>query len=291
METQTHTFGDAHMRATVAAQGAELVALSADGEDVLWDAGKAWRRHSPVLFPIVGRLPDDTALIDGKSYHLTQHGFARDRRFRWVETRDDGCVLELESDEKTLAVFPFHFRLWLDYRVQDGRLTVTYTLRNMEEGRELFASLGAHPAFRWPLRKDEDREAYRLTFEEAEPEPIRRLEGGLLAADPRPTPIKGRELALQDALFEDDAIIMDRVRSRSVVFGKPGSRGLHVAWNGFPQLGIWTKPSAHFLCIEPWHGFASPHGFHGEFRDKPGQLCLQPQQEWSAFWSVEAVDA
>ncbi|WP_408736588.1 aldose 1-epimerase family protein [Acetobacter sicerae] len=292
MNTDRFVFGDEKLTATVSAQGAELVSLTLpDGADVLWNAGPAWRRHSPVLFPIVGRLPDDRATIDGKSYRMTQHGFARDCLFRWVEQKPDSCTLSLEADDQTLAVFPFRFRLWLTYQISDGKLTVLYTVRNMEEGRELPFSLGAHPAFRWPLDKGGKREDYRLTFEEPEPEPIRRLEGGLLDPAPRPTPVEGTELSLRDDLFVEDAIIFDRIRSRSVTFGRPGGLALRVSWHGFPELGVWTKPGAEFLCIEPWQGYATPHGFKGEFRDKPGVVTVQPGREWSASWSVSAVQS
>lgn len=287
MDTEIYAFGDSALTAKVSEKGAELVSLTlADGMDVLWNAGPEWARHSPVLFPIVGRLPEDTAVVDGVRYHLTQHGFARDRQFRWVETRPDGCVLELHEDDASLALFPFRFRLWIEYTVADGELTVRYTVRNPDEKKVLPASLGAHPAFRWPLHAGDAREDYRLVFEENEPEPIRRVAGGLLAAAAYPTPVRGRELALDDSLFADDAVIFDHLHSRSLTFGRPGATGLRISWQGFPELGVWTKPGAPFLCIEPWHGYATPQGFAGDLREKPGLFHLQPGEEWTASWAV-----
>lgn len=290
MTADSHSFTDGALAATVSAHGAELVGLRlADGLEVLWNAGPEWRRHSPVLFPIVGRLPGDAATIDGRPFRLTQHGFARDRLFRWVEKRSDGCTLALEADAETREIFPFSFRLQLDYRIVEGVLAVSYAVRNREETRELPFSLGAHPAFRWPLRNGEERSAYRIAFEENEPEPIRRLKDGLLDPAVRPTPVSGRNLALRDDLFREDAVIFDRLRSRSALFGRPGGTALRLAWQGFPQLGVWSRPGAPFLCIEPWQGYAAPHGFSGEFRDRPGVVRLQPAGEWRAGWSVGAA--
>lgn len=292
MSGEKHTFGDSALTACVSAAGAELVSLkTTGGHDLLWNAGPEWSRHSPVLFPIVGSLPDDTAVIDGKSYRLSRHGFARDRVFRFTETSVDGCVLELHEDEASLAVFPFRFRLWLEYRITGGTLTVRYTLRNPDHEKILHASIGVHPAFCWPLHKNDDRTSYRLEFEEAEPEPIRRLTGALMDPAPYPTPVHGRTLPLSDSLFEADAIVFDRIRSRSLIFGKPGKPALHFTWSGFPQFGVWTKPGAPFLCLEPWHGFSSPAGAEGEFRDKPGLLHLQPREEWEGQWSVRMTDS
>ena len=57
-------------------------------------------------------------------------------------------------------------------------------------------------------------------------------------------------------------------RSRSLRYLGPDG-GLEFAWDGFPQLGLWQKPRADLLCIEPWHGYASPAGWDGEFRISP----------------------
>ncbi|EHH69172.1 aldose 1-epimerase family protein [Gluconobacter morbifer] len=284
-----HDFGTGALRASVRAQGAELVALKHDGRDLLWNAGPAWPRHSPVLFPIIGKLPGNRSTLNGQPVHLTQHGFARDRLFRWLEQTPDGCTLELVDDPESRHLFPAAFRLRLHYRIEGNRLIVSYELHNPADNATLHASLGAHPAFVWPLEAGVARDEHRLVFDEAEPEPIRRLgPDGLLKQD-FPTPVQGRTLPLSDPLFENDAIIMDHPHSQGVSFLTPDETGLHVTWQGFRELGIWTKPGAEFLCIEPWYGFATPEGFVGDFSEKPGLLHLGPGKSWSAEWTVEPV--
>ncbi|MBO1359570.1 aldose 1-epimerase family protein [Acetobacter sacchari] len=288
----SHRFGDESCQAMVNAAGAELSALVFDGDlDALWNAGPEWRRHSPVLFPIVGRLADDQAPIDGKTYRMTQHGFARDRVFEWIERTPAGCVLELRADDETQAIFPFAFVLRIAYRVSAGQLIATYTITNPDERKALPASLGVHPAFNWPLRPGEAREDYEIIFEQPENEPIRRVAGGLLLDETFPSPVDGRVLKLSDSLFVEDAVIFDSVDSRSVWFGRPGAKGLRVKWAGFDELGVWSKEGAPFLCIEPWRGHASPANFSGAFKEKPGLLHLGPGAEWTASWRVAATDA
>jgi len=293
MTDERHSFGTGMLMATVTAKGAELVALHdvMAGRDLLWGAGAAWPRHSPVLFPIVGRLPGDAAVLDGRPVHVTQHGFARDREFRWVSRDAEGCVLELCDDAETRAAFPQAFRLRLAYRIEGGRLTVSYTLHNPDGSAVLHASLGAHPAFAWPLREGVAKTEHRLVFARDEPAAIRRIEGGLLLPEGFATPVEGRVLALDESLFVADAIIMEAPESRSVDYVTPAGDGLRVAWGGFRELGLWMKPGAAFLCIEPWHGYATPVGFAGDFAGKPGLLHLEPGQDWGAFWSVEMIDA
>jgi galactose mutarotase-like enzyme len=263
--------------ATIVEQGAELVSLiDAEGTELLWQAGPEWRRHSPVLFPIVGRLKGDQLRHRGQSYPMTQHGFARDKRFTWAEQGPSSCTLVLTDDAETRAHYPFGFRLAISYRLGDRQLEVSYEITNPGE-EVLPASIGAHPAFNWPLLPGLPKEAYRLTFAEAEPEPIRRLRDGLLLPAAQPTPIDGRTLALSERLFDDDAVILDRPVSTSVRYAADQGPAIEVSWRGLNELGIWSKPGgAPFLCIEPWHGIASPIDFDGEFADKPGVMLIEP---------------
>ena len=137
-------------------------------------------------------------------------------------------------------------------------------------------SVGAHPAFRWPLADGVEKEEHTLEFSDAEPTPVRRLQDGLLQTRDYETPIAGRTLRLGDSLFTDDALILDRLSSSSVRYTAPGAPTLEVSWDGFRELGLWSKPGAAFLCIEPWYGYASPVGFEGDFDTKPGLLHIQP---------------
>ncbi len=93
---------------------------------------------------------------------------------------------------------------------------------------------------------------------------------------PHPSPVEGDRLKLRDALFHEGAIVFDRIASQSVWYGVPGQRGIKVAFLGLPHLGIWAKPSAGFICIEPWYGYADPEGFNSELSRKPGIVLIPP---------------
>ncbi|RWA76873.1 MAG: aldose 1-epimerase family protein [Mesorhizobium sp.] len=263
--------------ATIVGQGAELVSLrDADGTELLWQAGPAWRRHSPVLFPIVGRLKGDQLRHGGQAYPMTQHGFARDKRFAWAEQGPSSCTLVLTDDAETRGHYPFAFRLAISYSLAPRQLGATFEVANTGD-EVLPASIGAHPAFNWPLLPELPKEAYRLTFAENDPAPIRRLKDGLLLPTPLPTPIEGKTLALSERLFDKDAVILDRPASSSVRCAAERGPAIEMSWQGFNELGIWSKlGGAPFLCIEPWHGIASPVDFDGEFADKPGVMLIEP---------------
>jgi galactose mutarotase-like enzyme len=277
MSEDRHTIESGGVTARVLAHGAELCSLkNNDGSELIWQAGAEWRRHAPLLFPIVGRLKNDQLRHQDKFYPMTQHGFARDSHFAWIERGPSSCRLALTDSAETRARYPFAFRLTVTYSLRDGALDVSFEIAN--PGTEMLpASLGGHPAFNWPLLPGLTKESYRLTFSHDEPAPIRRLKDGLLRAKPEPTPIKGRVLALSEKLFDDDAIILDAPASKAVRYAAEGGPSLEISWDGFHELGIWSKPGgAPFLCIEPWHGFASPVDFDGEFANKPGLMHINP---------------
>jgi galactose mutarotase-like enzyme len=278
------------LTAEVDPAGAELSLLrDASGQDFLWDAGPAWPRHSPVLFPIVGKLADDAYRHARRTYPLRQHGFARDRAFTLTDHAESRCSFRLEDDAATRAIYPFRFALEIHYAVEDARLRVDYRLTNPGDGT-LPASLGAHPAFRWPL-PGSDGAPHAILFEAPEPAPVRRLAQGLLRTRPEPSPVQGRRLDLKEDLFTADALILDGVASRSLDYGPPGGPCVRFAFHGFDVLGLWSKPGAGFLCIEPWSGFHSPEDWEGEFADKPGMLAIPPGGCFQAGWTVDLAPA
>lgn len=272
------------LAATIKAQGAEMCSLrDAHGFEFIWQAGPVWPRHAPLLFPIVGRLANDELRHRGKSYRMTQHGFARDSRFAWADRGEQRCSLVLEDSEATRALYPFAFRLTATYTLDETGLDLTLTIANTGD-ETLPASLGGHPAFNWPLQAGAAKQDHVLTFAHPEESPIRRLGGGLLRPASEPSPVEGRVLRLSEALFADDAIIFDRIDSQSVRYaaasGAFATPWLELSWRGFRELGVWSKPTgAPFICIEPWRGTASPAGFDGDFTDKPGLMHVAPGAE------------
>ncbi|MGF9761966.1 aldose 1-epimerase family protein [Microvirga sp. 0TCS3.31] len=265
------------LRAEVSAEGAELIRLQDEqGRDWLWDGDAAfWTGRSPLLFPIVGRVRNDRIRVSGSEYELSRHGFARISRFEVEEANSSQCRFRLRSSEATLSRYPFPFQLDVIYAVEGATLSITASVANTGSS-VMPASFGFHPAFRWPLPYDAPRDAHEIRFEQEETAPVRRPFDGLIKRETEPSPVQGRTLALRDDLFEADALVFDQVRSRSVEYGAHGSASLRVHFPDMPHLGIWTKPGAGFICIEPWQGFADPQDFTGDFSDKPGIVSIQP---------------
>ena len=270
----------AGLAAAINPLGAELTSLrDAGGRELMTDADPAfWTGHAPILFPIVGRLNGDLLRLDGRDYPMKQHGFARRQAFDLIAHDDATARFRLTANDETLASYPFDFALDVAFSLREATLAIDVTVSNRGDA-PMPASLGFHPAFAWPLPYGRPRGEHRITFDAAEPGDIVALDNGLFAAT-RPSPLDGRTLHLADDLFADDALIWDPVRSPGVTYGADAGPRLRVTFPDTPYLGIWTKPGAAFVCIEPWHGHADPAGFTGDFRDKPGVFTVAPGEAW-----------
>jgi len=264
--------------AAIDPQGAQLSVLrDARGNDLLWNGDPAfWAGRAPILFPIVGALNGGHYRWCGQRYALSRHGFARGHRFEVLRSGERGALLRLAADVHSRKIYPFAFQLDAEFRLEGSALQIELTARNIGDV-PMPASLGLHPAFRWPLPYGAARAAHFIQFAFDEPAPIRRLDGqGLLTDAAHPTPVRDRRLVLDDALFSDDVIIFDRLVSRQLSYGADDGPRIEVAFAGASHLGLWTKPGAGFICIEPWRGVADPVGFEGEFTQKPGLFTVPP---------------
>ncbi|MET0449241.1 MAG: aldose 1-epimerase family protein [Aeromicrobium sp.] len=276
----------------ISEHGAEPHSLrGVDGHEHLWQAGEAWRRHAPILFPIVGRVPDDTISVDGHTYPLTQHGFARDLEWEVVTSDESSATLRLRDSDGTRERFPFAFELTTHYVVDDHGLVTTYEVRNPAQEVGLPVSIGSHPAFVWPLEPGVAKTDHVLVLDDPEPAPIRRLDHTLVLPEPETTPFDGTTLALDPALFATDAIVMDQVASHGLRYLAPSGRGLRMTWDDvFDVLVVWSRPDgADLLCLEPCVGGAAPIDFDGDLRDKPGIRVVAPGETLRASYRIDPI--
>ena len=259
--------------------GAQLFALrDAQGQDLLWNGDPAvWAGRAPILFPIVGMLNRGQYRLNGRTYGLPKHGFARHSLFVVAERSPSSATFRLCWSEETLAVYPFRFELNVQFSVEQATLRLSATVRNLEAETDMPFSFGFHPALRWPLPYGRLRADHVIIFDQPEPAPVRRIDqNGLVTPDAYPSPVAVRALRLRDELFIEDALIFDQIRSRRLRYGAETGPCLTIGFPDTERLGLWTKPGADFICIEPWHGWADLEGFQGDIWSKSGILTLDP---------------
>ena len=270
-----------YIKAKIKSFGAELNSLQKidDSLEYIWQGDKEfWSRHSPILFPIVGRLKNDSYFYKNQKYNMSQHGFARDKEFEIVEKKDDFIEFKLSSDEKTLKIYPFSFELYLSYKLERNSLIVSYKVINKSDEKMLF-SIGAHPAFNWSLEKDLKKEDYFLEFEINNSKRYFLNELGLVF-DSIDLKFEDKKLFLNEELFKNDALVFNDLNIKNLTFKNIRNENfIKLNFENFAYLGIWSKPSGSpFLCIEPWFGVADEENASQNFEDKKGIINLQKDE-------------
>ena len=278
------------LRATIAPKGAELQSLfnKQTGLEYMWSGDAAyWGKRSPVLFPIVGSLKNDTYYFKDKEYQLPRHGFARDKNFAAEKISDTEVVFTLTEDEQTLQVYPFAFTLKLRYSLNATDISCTYEIYNSGE-EDLLFSVGAHPAFAVPLTNDSIYTDYYLQFNTTETLHRWKLADGLVAAVTEVLPVENNRLLLHQALFYEDSIVLKNMQSNAITLGcVKHNHGLHFTFNDFSFFGIWAAKNAPFVCLEPWCGIADGVNVNKQFKDKEGINVLPANEHWQRTWSVK----
>ena len=270
--------------------GAELQAIYDKPlqQEYMWGADPAfWGKHSPVLFPIVGTLKQDTYYFNEQAYHLPRHGFAREMEFAATAQASDRIELTITQNEATLKKYPFHFRFTIAYTLSENSLQVSYRVKNTGAG-PLYFSVGGHPAFKLPLAEGLQYEDYYLSFNQAETAgrwPI--SADGLIQTIPQELLRQTNRLPLSKALFQKDALVFKGLASNSVSLqSDKNPRGLQFDFTGFPYLGIWAAKNADFICIEPWCGIADSVNSNQQLISKEGIHALQPSRDFERSWTV-----
>ena len=284
--TLTTTISNAILTAKINSKGAELISLLNNYQrEYIWEGNPVfWGKHSPVLFPIVGTLKNNSFRFHDKTYELSRHGFARDYEFKIVHESQKQVVFSLQSNRETKKLYPFDFELQISYTLKENELVIGYKIINNDEVTMPF-SIGGHPAFALPL----NFENYAIAFEDEENLVSYTLENDLLSDKTVAIPIQDKKLPLTYSLFEKDALIFKKLNSKRISILENNVAILHFKFNGFPNFGIWTKNKASFICLEPWLGYSDTKNTTGNIIEKEGIQHVEPKKTFDCSFSIEIV--
>jgi galactose mutarotase-like enzyme len=279
-----------YLTVDVSSLGAEMQALTtSDGRSWLWNGDTAfWGGRSPILFPMVGRAPGDTIEIDGVSYPMSQHGFARRAEFALAASTATACRYELAASQATRAVYPFDFLLAVEHSVEGRTLTVSAEVNNRDQ-RPMPFGIGFHPAFVWPLPGAAGRDHVVTLDNGGEPDLVR-VEGGLISPAKLASPFSAGRLVLDHAMFEDDAMIFPEGAGNGLRYGADGGPTMHFHFDNLPNLALWQKPGAPFICIELWHGTAAEKNGSNDLAKRPFSKVLAPGASARFAFTVEVAE-
>lgn len=276
----------------VSGHGAELQSIRKGGVEYLWQGDPAfWGRRSPVLFPIVGSVWESRYRVNGTTYELGQHGFARDMDFELVGSSDSEVRYRLTSSDETMSKYPFGFILEITYRLHGNCLDVIWEVTNPTD-KEIYFQIGAHPAFNYPDYDPQHSGRGFLAFDRSEGlECIRIKEKGCVDAQTKwPLEMASGRLKLEKDTFDaiDTIMLQDSQIGRVEMFREDGSPWLAVSFDA-PVVGIWSPPGkvAPFICIEPWYGRCDRAGYEGEYKDKDWMNSLSAGEKFESVYTIE----
>ena len=289
-----HTIQNDYLTVAVAEHGAELRSIQdMQGTEYLWQGDpKYWGDRSPMLFPFIGRLTNNSYKYMGKTYPMGIHGFAAASNFSVAEQGSDRIVLELVDTPATREQYPFAFTLRITYVLQDKTLQVTYRVENRDRKTMPFG-IGGHPGFNVPLAAGERFEDYELEFAcPCQPDRVGFSPAVYLNGHDEAYPLReGRFIDLKHSLFDEDAVILKNMAREVTLRSKVSGKGVKVSYPDMPYLGIWHWPQtdAPYVCIEPWSSLPSRQDVVEEFSCKSDLVQLAPGKCYESTWYVSVV--
>jgi len=286
-----HTIKNKFLQVSVMEIGAELCSIKSvkSSKEYVWQANPdVWDSHAPNLFPVIGCLKEDGFVYKGREYKCPKHGFVRNNKgVRLVEKTENSLAFTLMYSEESLKIYPFKFEFKIKYILEGSKVFVEHTIINHGDVPMLF-SLGGHPGFNCPMNDDENYTDYYLEFEEPETaQTWRVLPDGLIGKETVPVFDEPKIINLNPHLFDDDALIFKNLNSSKVSLrSRKSKQVLSMSFKDFPYLGIWAKPNAEYVCIEPWIGIADSTDTDRNFETKEGLISLDVNQTTVASYVI-----
>ena len=220
------------------------------------------------------RLKGGCYRLNGREYHLSKHGFARRSEFALESQSGTEMTFLLTDSAQTLEVYPFPFELRAHYALTASGFVMELRVRNTGVETMRF-SLGAHPGFQCEMGD-------RIVMDAEETVSAFRLgENGLREPEQVPVFDHSRQLVLAPDTFARDALIFDGLKSRGAALVRRNGRNVHVDFGGAPCLGLWARPGAEYVCIEPWYGVDDRWDADGDFTRKERIQSLEPGAEFA----------
>lgn len=264
--------------AVVETQGAELRSFRRefDGDDMIWQrTGGIWEGSAPILFPVIGRMKNGSYFLNGREWKMPKHGLVCKQEWTIVRRDPERVVLRTVDNQETCEHYPFHYRFDATFSISRGSLSVSYAITNTGKEPMLF-SVGSHPGISLPM-EGTSLEDYTIRFNRPEQGEVRRLTpAGLLSAKPERVMAGADRIPLTHDIFVDDALFLTNIASDVITIGNDKiGRYVEVKTGGAPDLGLWAKPGAPYVCVEPWFGHDDLEDHDGNLENKRGILRLQ----------------
>ena len=280
------TLKNKYLTVKIDPRGAQIASITENGQEKMWQAdADVWGSHGPLLFPVCGSMKDDKYILDGETYSMPKHGFAKDSKFT-IELIDRSTVtLLLKSNETTHQWYPFDFELRAEYTLLRKSLTVKYSVKNVGDNTMYFG-IGSHEAYAC----QGGIENYDLLFPKTETLTHTVLDGPYLTRETVPIVKSSRTLPLSYKLCENDSYVIRDMRSRSLILrNRVSGERIKVNFPSSDYFVIWTKPNAEYICLEPWTTLPDYTDTDGDITKKEGIIALKKRRTYRKMHKITVL--
>lgn len=288
---QVYEIESKQFKISVLKKGAQLCEFinKLNNEAILWDSNPDfWAKHSPILFPNIGKIKNDFYTLQHQTYQLPKHGFVKDADWDLVNLDSNSITLKTCSTPQTLEMFPFDFEILVSFILLENGLKVEHLVKNTGLN-SMYFSIGAHPAFKIPFHPDSNFSDYDLQFDKNEIcNELNLTPDGFLLNTQNNLLNQNSTIPLNEDLFYQDTVIIPDLKSRKLVVKhqKINEKQLVFSWHNFNYLAIWKPKNAPFICLEPWQGLPDYNQQDGNWLNKKGNDCLLPNEFKMYSWSI-----
>lgn len=295
MTPTLQTISNDHLTVQIHPAGAQLWSIQdKTGTEYLWQGDPAyWPDRAINIFPYVARMTDGKYTLNGQTYHMDIHGFAKDMLFEVVSHQSDIIVFHLKDTPDTLIQYPYSFDLYITYRLVNCSLEIDFKVINRDT-KTMFFGIGGHPGFCVPFESNLQFEDYYIKFPVSAPSKRvifsedcfvmdGQFEAFSLASDGK--------YYLHHDMFCDDAIILTDMPHQITLASDKGTHQIQVSYPDMPYLGLWHMPNtdAPYICIEPWSSLPSRKGIIEDLAKQPDLLSLPAGEIYTNLWKIEIL--
>ncbi len=286
------TIENEYLKVEVNLKGGSLTSIhdKKRNKELLYQPRKeSWQGQDVFIFPFIARIQNQTYTVEGKEYHLKNHGLVRYMEGKGEEN-GDSCSVFFSSDEETLKQYPFRFEASSTYRLDGRELIVTYHLKNLSDV-DMPYMIGGHPAFMLPgvERIDEfDISGNYITFPR-KTKLVRITQEETCSFNTGEEEYRTTDkISLSKEMFRHintyifkgqdiDEVTLHKLDGSSLTLKKKDGR----------FLALWSGNSyGNFIAIEPWNGVPDYLDSDTELKNKKEINILRPNEETVFTYSI-----
>lgn len=295
MTNTPQTISNDHLTVSIHPLGAQLWSIQdREGTEYLWQGNPAyWADRAINLFPYIARMTEKSYVLNGQTYHMDIHGFAKDTPFEIISRESDRITFKISDTPEFLKQYPYAFDFYITYVLQDNVLKIEFKVVNRSD-KTMYFGVGGHPGFNVPLEEGLAFEDYYVEFSGENTSRRVIFSEDCFVMDGKFKPFMlddDNRYWLHHEMFDQDAIILTDMPRQITLASEKGKKKIQVSYPNMAYLGLWHMPhtDAPYICIEPWSSLPSRKGVIEDLEKQENLIALDAGAVYTNCWEIEIL--